>query len=457
MTEERTPSGAASSTDRRVLFVAGAAILLGIVLIAVFGVMLLRDRSEGEQADEPNTPSTEQVTDLDDLLSGVAPAPGVVVLGVSNAATISVTLQSPSMLDVAGERFQILAESVPTDQRWQPAIPDASAALWVYGTVVNYVIGLGDTAETRALLDSLLPGDEIALTSYDGSVNRFAFDSRSVVAADSSDVFAQSSPGVTLVLLGTEGESRLVAHGRYVVPEASSQGLENVVELGETAQLESLQVTAIGTEHLVSEPSAPAGFAYFLIDFELMNVGSSAFDLSQLRLSLADQFGNQYALNALASQFARFPLATGLLGPQQSLQASAGYQVPATLNSETLRWLVTVDQTDAQVEVRVPFSREQDNAAIVSVLSAEVSLDGTFLAVQGQITNLGAEQLVVNTEEVRLSSAGTVYFLFANNPAFPWVVAPQQTLPFTVTFQRPQEGSAVLEVLNYPFELTGLR
>ncbi len=457
MSEEHVSAEPAFLSGRRPIYLAAAAIMLGLLLIVAFAILLLRSGDEEGRDGSPEATATSELVGPLVTTPGAVPAADVVVVGISSASTISVSLQSPAMLDVAGRRFNLRAESVPAQGRWEPALPGATNAVWVYGTVVNYVVGLADSAENRALLDSLLPGDRITLTSFGGQASEFAFESRNVVPATSPEVFAQSSPGITLVLLGTAGENRLVAHGRYVVPDAGSQSVANLVELGETAQLDNLQLTATGTTHLLDEPGAPPGFAFFLIDFELRNVGAQAIDASRLRLSLIDQLGNQYATNALASQFGRFPLATGVVGAGQSLQATAGYQIPASLSGDTLRWIVQLGDSGSQIEVNVPFRKTGTNAAIVTVLGAEVSLDGTSLAIQGQVTNLGAEQLVIASENVRLSGGGTVYFLFANNPAFPWVLPSQQSLSFTVTFQRPQEAVAVLEVLNYPFELTGLR
>ncbi|GAB4154870.1 MAG: hypothetical protein Fur0021_21760 [Candidatus Promineifilaceae bacterium] len=441
---------------RRPIYIAAGVTVLGLILLVVFALLLLRspDEDNGDQ-------TVEATATLSELGDGgglpATPPPDVVVLGISNSATISVTLSTPTTLDIDGRRFGLRAELVTAGERWQPELPNATTAVWVYGTVVNYVIGLADTAEARALLDGLTPGDLISLTTRGGTVSQFTFASRDIVPATSADVFAQNTPGVTLVLLGTEGENRLVVRGRYVVPETSSASASSVVELGETAQLDTLQLTVMGTTHLANEPSAPPGFAFFLVDYELLNVGQQQVDLSRLRLSLIDQFGNQYAVNALAGQFGNHPLASGTLGANQLVAATVGYQIPASLSAPTLRWVAQYGDSPAKVEVNLPFNRTQTNAAVVTVLQAEVSLDGASLALQGQVTNLGSEQLIVSEQDVSLSSLGTVYLMFANNPAFPWVIDAGQTVPFALTFQRPQESSAILTVLNYPFQLEGLR
>lgn len=455
MSEEQKPSVHPLLSGRRPIYLAVGATVAGLILLIVFAVLLIRSGDDGEEVQDA-TPTSA----LGTLTVATPNVPGeeLVVVGVSNGSTISVPVGIPVMLDVVGQQFAVRGEEVPAQGEWLPQISQPTTAIWVYGTVINYVFGLADTAETRALLDRLVPGNLISFASVEGTTYQFTFDSRNVIPTSSSDVFAQTSPGITLVLLGTEGDSRLMVHGRYVVPDASQTDAGTLVELGEPAQIDNLQITVLGTTHLPNDPSAPAGFAFFLIDYELRNLGTTSIDANGLRFSLVDQYGNQYALNALAGQLGNYPLATGAVGAGQLLSATAGYQIPASLNSPSLRWVVEVGGNAGKVEVNLPFSNQQDTqSAIVSILQAEVSLDGTSLLIQGQITNLGLSQLVINTENVSLSSGGTVYLLFANNPGFPWVIEAGQTIPFTVTFQRPQESSALLTILSYPFQLNGLR
>lgn len=455
MSEAQKPPVHPLLSGRRPIYLAIGATVAGLILLVVFAILLIRSGDGGEETQEA-TPTTAlgTLTVATPSFSGEE----LVVVGVSNGSTISVPVEIPLMLDVAGQSFTVRGEEVPAQGLWQPQISQPTTAVWVYGTVVNYVFGLADTADTRTLLDSLVPGDVMSFAGMEGTVYQFTFDSRDVIPASSADVFAQTSPGITLVLLGTEGDSRLVVHGRYVVPDATQTDAGTLVELGEPAQIDNLQITVLGTTHLPNDPSAPPGFAFLLVDYELRNIGSTPIDPGGLRLSLVDQYGNQYALNVLAGQLGNYPLATSIVGAGQALSATAGYQIPASLSSPSLRWVVEVGGSAGKIEVNLPFSNEQDSqSAIVSILQAEVSLDGTSLLVQGQITNLGLSQLVINTENVSLSSGGTVYLLFANNPGFPWVVEAGQTIPFTVTFQRPQESSVLLNILSYPFQLNGLR
>ena len=73
------------------------------------------------------------------------------------------------------------------------------------------------------------------------------------------------------------------------------------------------------------------------------------------------------------------------------------------------------------------------------------------------MTNNGSQPLLVNETDVTLTANGTVHLILATNPAFPWVVPPGQTVPFTLSFQRPAGAEAIFTLLNRPFQLSGLR
>jgi hypothetical protein len=307
----------------------------------------------------------------------------------------------------------------------------------------------------------LQPGDEIVMTKGDGSTYTFAVSGRQVVEQSNRDIFAQNTPGITLVLMepgNSTNQQRTVVQGRYVVAETSAEGANPVVEIGETAQLNGLQITVIGASFVFDRPEIPPGFAFYLVDYQIQNTGATAVDTSRLRLVLADQVGNQYALNPTASQLGNNPMLAGLLAAGQTVQATAGYQVPVALNSANLRWVVSHTDTDAEIQVNIPFGAgDEAGQAQITVQQGTVSLDGASLLLVGQITNLGSQPLVVENTDLRLESEGTIHLLLSTNPGFPWVVGPGQTLPFSVTFQRPVGSSAVFSLLNQPFQLNGLR
>jgi hypothetical protein len=430
-------------TARPILLVVIGAVVPILVLGCLIVYLLLRPETGTDPTPTPFA-QAEAVLHDDVIISSEA---------------VTVSLAAPVSLDVGGRSYQVQPQTVTVDGVWAPAIAGEQTAVWIHGTIINYVLGLSDTAANRAAIESLAPGDEIVLTGRDGAVYTFAFNSRQTVPATSRDIFAQTSPGITLILIGARGQERLVAQGRYVVSDASPTGDPDVVELGETAQINGLQLTVLGASHQFERPEVPSGFAFYLIDFELQNVGTTIIETGNLRLVLADHMGNQYALNPTASQLGNYLPAGGPLGPGQMVRASAGYQIPAGLSSPALRWVVNRLDTGGQVQVNIPFrgTAELGQQALVNVQHGEVSLDGTGLVLWGEITNLADQPLVVQETNVTLTSDGSFYLVLSTNPRFPWIVAPGVTAEFSLTFQRPAGDTAVFTVMNQPFQLTGLR
>ncbi|MGH2538557.1 MAG: DUF4352 domain-containing protein, partial [Candidatus Promineifilaceae bacterium] len=232
-----------------------------------------------------------------------------------------------------------------------------------------------------------------------------------------------------------------------------------VVEIGQTAQLENLQITVNSVSYLYNRPEAPAGFAFFLIDYQFQNVGAEAVEPAELSLVLADELGNLYALNPVASQLGNFPPLSESVAPGPLIQATAGYQIPAGLSTPLLRWQVSRLDTGSQIQVNIAFGQVvgQGEQAAVEVEGAEVSLDGASLMIEGEITNLSEQPLVVDANEMSLVSDGAVFLVVATSPAFPWVVSPGESLAYALTFQRPPGSAAVFTVANQPFQLNGLR
>jgi hypothetical protein len=142
------------------------------------------------------------------------------------------------------------------------------------------------------------------------------------------------------------------------------------------------------------------------------------------------------------------------------VSATAGYQIPAGLVSPNLTWTVTAPD-GAQVQAIFPFTAGGDagQSAVVTLQEATITADLNNLVIVGQITNIGAQPLVVAPEDISLlTPAGSAYILLATNPIFPWAVPPNQTLQFALTYQRPiGADSAIFTILNQSFELSGLQ
>ncbi|MCA9971800.1 MAG: DUF4352 domain-containing protein [Anaerolineales bacterium] len=442
-----------------VVLVALAAI--GLVMICIFGILLLRslDGNGDPVVDEANGSPTPFPTAAGDL--GTAGSDALIV-GVSESARVTVTLDAPTSLQVMDRRFPVQTQVLPADGLWSAAGIGEGTAVWVYGSIINYVLGLPESDANRDLLEQMVPGNEMRLTTRSGVSHTFVFDSRQLVAVNNREVFAQTTPGLTLALLSGEGDERLVVHGTYVVPDTTNGGGGGLFELGETAQLGDVQLTVSGAVYLPDRPEVPSGFAFFIVDYQIQNIGTAPIDTGSLQLTLSDDLGNRYALSPVASsQLGTHPPLTGFLNAGQSASASIGFQIPLGLQSATLNFTVSQQGDASQLIFSLPFPGGAQAAAgtTVTLEGVEVSADGTSLVLRGQVTNLGSQPVVVTESAVTLkTSDGAAYLLLSTNPPFPWSVGAGQAVTFVVTVQRPLTAdTAVFTVLNQPFQLSGLR
>lgn len=440
-------------SGRAPLIIAALVTFGALILVCLFAYLLLGPNREDPTEVASTPPFDGEATPL--------PNEQFSYEASSETGVITVTLESPIFLNVAGEEFSVQSTTRVENGVWIPATQNETTAAWAYGSVINYVFGVPDSSENLELLNSLVIGDEIVLQTRGGSTNTFAFTSREIIESDNEDIYTQNAPGVTLIAVENDPtEPRVVVRGRYIVSDSQDapEG-GRIVELGETAQLENLQITATGNTFLFDRPEIPPGFAFYLIDYQVQNIGSSPIDTTGVRLVLADDLGNLYALNPAASQLGNYRLLSGQVAPGQTVAATAGYQIPSGLASITLQWSVSLDDPANFIQVNIPFKDAGDSGqnAIVQVEQAQVSIDGTSTVINGQVTNLGEQPLVINSNNINLGGDGGNYLMLSTNPAFPWVIGPGQTTQFLVTFQRPSGSTAVFRILNQPFELTGLR
>ena len=432
--------------------VGGLIAILAILVVGLLVWVLLLLRGGDTAVSGTPTPFANNQT--------APPVGEPLVVGLDGTSAISVTLDAPLTLSLNGQSFAIQPQTVSEDRVWTPNITEENSGVWVYGTVVNYVIGLPNSDINRRLLEQLQLGDEMTLETLGGLTYTFSFDSRRTVLNSDQSVFNQNVPGVTLLLLGAEGSERMVVNGRYLLTESDTEAA-NVVTLGETAQLENIQITVPSVAYVPDRAEIPDGFAFFQIDYELQNVGLTAFDTSQLRLTLVDSIGNQYALNPVASQVGNFPSISGFVNAGQVVQATAGYQIPIGLSSEALSWVVSKADSGAQLQVTIPFTGNASTASrntSVMLQQATVGADLTTLVLAGQLTNLNSQPIVVTQSDLALNGEdGTNYLLISTNPPLPWSIGAGQTFSFGVTYQRPATETAVFTIFAQEFQLTGLR
>lgn len=439
-------------------------VAMGLLMICLFGMLLLGS-GEGVLAGLNPFAEGEEDGGGSTAITTTVPTPAgeqvAVEVDISNAQPVSLTLDAPTSIEIGTDRYPVSAVYQPFDV--EAVTAGESTAVWLYGTIINYVFVLNGNESNRLLLERLAQGDPMNIRTKEGKLYEFIFTGRELRDAADSTLLVQNRPSVTLILQGEANEAgqELVVFGDYVVSEEAAgepiAGNTAVCELGETCQLGNTRLSVTGATHAVDRPEAPPGFALYFIDYSLENIGNSALDTGLLRFVLVDELGNQYSLNSLASQLGNNPMLGGVVEPQGVRQVTAGYQIPQNLASENLRWVVSRVDNPSQVEVVIPFASDTDETAQISLQQAQVSPDGTSLMVVGQVTNVGSQPIVVNEGDVLLQGEGTSYFVFATTPSFPWTVPPGQAIAFSLSFQRPTSSTAVFQLLNQSFELRGLR
>lgn len=423
---------------------------MGLCLVPIFLFFLLRGTGSSFLSGGQPTPFATDV-------SSVLPLQTPVWNAVDGTGTISATVDIPATLTLNGRSFTIQPQLIPENGVWSPDVGDDSAA-WVYGTIVNYVFGLPDTDDNQAVMDLLSPGDEFEMVTHEGIQYVFSFQSKDMVAASDRDIYTQQSPGATIILTDGSAEERLVVKGRYVVPPDMGDNFQaNTCQVGEMCQVGNMEIAVTGTAYDPSQGSAPDGFAYYRVDYQIENVGSSAIDTNNLQLALTDELGNQYALNSMASQSGNYPVLRGPLNVGQIIQATAGYQVPASLESGTVQWVISDVGTGAQIQVVIDYGGGSNAAqqTNITLLGATITPDNASLMMDGQVTNLGSQQIVVTQQDLSLRTAdGASFLLLATNPELPWTIPPGGTLQFFVRYQNPQADAALFTVLNQSFQLS---
>ncbi len=457
---EESQNGQSSSllSGRTPIIILSILVVISLVAICGLGYTLLRSTEEEAPEDVSGEPTPFPES------GGQAPSSSdPIVYGISDTSTVSVTLDFPVSLGISGRQLPIQQVTINSDGTWSPPLPNDETAAWVYGSIVNYIFAIRNSDQNRNLMDALVPGAQMILATESGSEVVFEFESSQEVAVNDQSIFQQLTPGMTLVLMGEGGDQRLVARGRHLLTESTGGGdnSSSTVGIGETAQLSNMQVTVTNVTFHPDDPNAPPGFSFFVVEFQILNAGTTAVDVSQLQLTLVDEVGNRYALNPVAGRLGEnAPLTGGFLNAGDILPVSVGFQVPDGLVSSSVTMIVVRQDTGDQIGVNIPYS--DSNAAqstSITLQSVTVSDDLANITLAGQISNTGEQTVIVTQEDVTLRTPdGASYILIATNPPFPWTIPAGQTLQYSVTFQMPvNQDTAIFTILNQPFQLDNLR
>lgn len=419
------------------LIVLGACIIVAVV---VGGVLSLQRNRPTGGADAVS------VTKLTTFLSPPEIPAERTVLQESNTPLETI---APTQLSVAGTSFPVVAV-LPEQGRWPLPIEQQELALWMYGTVINYVVGLPYAPTTESLLSGLSTADRITLTLENGT--QLAFRSPEVKRVDSGDTapMSQDRPGLTLLVLGGDQPARLIVTARYL-PEAVLPTAEKTVD--------GLTVRVVSSGLVESAVPDGADSWHFVVEYLVTNTLASAVDPTYFDMILEDAAGQRYVLDQPATVLGDAGRLTAPVGAGDSVRASAGYVIPRTI-SAPLVWHFRADPTSAdQASVVLDFEPPKPGPAEPDVELYEVFLDADrdVIVISGTVYNDGESDLRVAAEAVEVTSGSGRSDLEISTPLLPWTISPDDYQDFELQFAVPQGADSVLlNVLGFTFEIEGL-
>ncbi|MGC9397655.1 MAG: hypothetical protein ACP5HM_00790 [Anaerolineae bacterium] len=356
----------------------------------------------------------------------------------------------PSTLAIRDLRYAVIPVPLE-DGRWPvPAAQDEDVAVWVYGTVINYVIGLPYTTTTESRLAALTPGERITLTLENGTQLVFGSPQAQRYAATDTTPLSQTQPGLTLVVLGASegGTGRLVVQARYL-PDAGS------VE-GGAQQIDGLEVQVLEAG-LAGEVDDGRDF---IVEFQVAREeGAAAVETEWFDFVLEDGEGRRYATNPSISQQGKHGPLPSQIAPGEVVQGSAGYRVPRDVQPP-LTWIFRADATSSDA-VRFPLPYEPP---LPGPPQPQVELTDAFvddrqdaIVINGVVRNVGSSPLDVAETEVKLSSSAGEMDLLVASPPLPWRIAAGGEQIVELQFARPSGvDSVLLDVLGFTFQIEGL-
>jgi len=370
----------------------------------------------------------------------------------------------PVSLSISGTEFQVTAVEV-SDRRWRIASAGADQAEWIYGTVINYVIGLYPTDANTQLVNNLPDGAPISLKMSNGAELHFLMSGRQSVPADLvSSLFGQTRPGITIVVLGEGGEKRLVVTGLYDADrEPPTIGEAGLIRVGSPAQLGDWRVTVLSGQ-LAPDP-VNATQAVYYVNFVVEYLGNDPVPSDTFDLKLIDGVRVPRFVDTEASRKGAYAPIGGLVAPRNPTSFTAAYRVPANVPGPSLTWEFKPSPDfpqPARFEVPIvkptPTPDPKTQLTIVNCCVAQLSPDQTLLVLSGGIGNPTEESVTIGQVDVSLSTPDNVFSdLRTVEPPFPWVLGPQQTMAFRLEFARPPGFTAILRIVTLQFELSGLR
>jgi hypothetical protein len=428
----------------------GAIVVCFLITLAIFTLVIRPALFPDEIAGIPL-----EVTRVSPQISPLAPPPAPVV----EVGETSVALAMPTILEVAGNSFSVQPTN-PDSGVWLDPSAASGSAVWVYGTVVNYVIGMETTGDNQSLLDGLVVDDVVRLRLSNGTVLTFRVAQREQVRPDDAAVFAQTRPGLTMVLLGDGESERLAVFTTFEsVEEVSPQPGGSVVGVGQPVQVgEALVVLEEGHVEPNTEDMPPGTMAY-LVDFSVQNTGESPLETLLFVMELRDEVGNLYLPSASVAVRGAYGPLPATIPPGEEINGTAGYWVPGTLSGSSLTWVFAPHlSADPQAHFTIPYAPPAETGALadVDLYDAFLGEGGDLLHVLADVYNDGTAPLVVTEDDISLSSSEGEGELDIAAPPLPWTIEPEGYQEVELFFVPPDAFSVVVTILGFTFEISGL-
>ncbi len=457
----------------------------GLMLVSLFalcgicalGVYLISFFNSGDRANTARTTPTSAVANITPNATanaggngntnpgGGTNAPSGTKAGLTANGT-AIPPATPSRITFGTQSFVV--ETIAPDKNGNVKYnKDAkNTAFWFNGTLVNYVVGLNSSVENKQIFDAFKPNDVVSLDTGSG-LQRYRVDKITQVKADDTSALRnQSTPQLTLVLMGESGDSRHLVTAKYM-----DEGQPNVLNPARyPINLEDLRIRVTG-DLLV--PGNTVGLAtgknYYLVNVELSNTSAQPIDMAQFFTELVDGNKTRFALSRAAAQSGggRGWPQGGVLAPGQTVSYSAGFEVPDTMSGPRLEYRFAASaNTPSVAMVSLPYSPPQPTAAPpgpvplaadITIVTANLVPESNELRIVGSVVNRGTTQVQVSLKDVTVSSGGVSSALTNAIPAVPWTIPPGESLAFQVSFTRPAGGQpATFKVLDQAFEIGGL-
>lgn len=469
------PPVAATSDPDRILrtlgmILGGGCLLMVLTAVVAFAFYQVFVRKGGDDGPRGMPTPTQLVAASPSPTVAIAESP--VFVPVVSSSDVRVPIALPERLIVGEAVFTVQAVQAAAGT-W-PDVPSTGDVVnWAYGTVVNYVFGMAPTSENVEIISTLQADARLSLHMSTGLILNFNVDEIITGSTDTTTLFDQISPRLTLALLTDDPDQRTVVTATFFGDEVGEPELLSgaaVGLVGTPVDQGPVRVTLMETYQVVAgEAGLPSGTGYVLIDLRVENLGTTVLEPKVFQTFVSDEAGKRYPLTILAEQFAHYGMPTEPLAPGETVIGSLGYLVAGSPEGQ-VRWLFNpLPGSDYWVIVPISYvlpsvTPTSEPPPAVGFARVTVDTDDVFidredglLDVGLRIENISEGVVQVTEEDVSLSSwTDGELPLVAAAPLLPWTVEPGSLQLFQLQFDLPTADSALLSVLGYTFSIENL-